>query len=293
MGFSRFTRSMLKPYDPLLGELMVETAGYLVERLGARLAYTQSDEITLIFPGDGPVPYDARLHKLATATASIATSYFGQKALDHWPDRCRRSPPAFDGRAFCVPSVNEAVAVLVWRELDAARNSVSMAGRSHFPQRMLQGVPSEQVRLMLSQASVAYDELPVHFRRGCYLGRRSSTSVLTDVEIARIPLDRRPEGAVVRQRVAVLDVPPIGRLLNPACVLFDHADPELRPGNGVRSVSCEAELASALAEIEILSGAIESTPPDSRRRELVGLVSRYTATLGNQADREVGDAACA
>lgn len=284
MGFSRFTRSMMKPYDPALGGLMIETSRYLVGRLGAHLAFTQSDEISLIFLDRGPRPFDGRLHKLATAAAAIATSFFVQKGLHHWPDLCRRSPPAFDGRAFCVPSRDDAVAVLVWRELDASRNSMSMAGRSHFPQRALQGVSRSEVRLMLSQASVAYDELSVHFRRGCYVARRPLASMLTEAELSRIPPTRRPQGAIVRQPVVVLDTPPIGQLLNPAAFLFDGEDALLRPSNGVKTICDDADLVSAQAEAEALAGAIEATPPDSRRRELLRLIAAYLAT------RDVGNA---
>ena len=80
--FSRFTRNLARPYDERLSELMVHTAEVLVEKTGARIGYTQSDEISLILYSDSPnsqVYLDGRIMKLTSILASIATAAFNAR----------------------------------------------------------------------------------------------------------------------------------------------------------------------------------------------------------------------
>ena len=48
-AFHTFTKGLKKPFDNILIETMQETAKYLCENIqGCKIAYTQSDEITLL-----------------------------------------------------------------------------------------------------------------------------------------------------------------------------------------------------------------------------------------------------
>ena len=47
-NFSNFTKGLERPYDERLSKLMVATATVLAEETNAAIAYTQSDEITLV-----------------------------------------------------------------------------------------------------------------------------------------------------------------------------------------------------------------------------------------------------
>ena len=48
-AFSKFTADMNKPFDSFFTDAMVATAKYLQKKYHAVVAYTQSDEITLIW----------------------------------------------------------------------------------------------------------------------------------------------------------------------------------------------------------------------------------------------------
>lgn len=48
--FSKFTKGFIKPFDKVLSDAMINTTISLVEHFGAVTGYTQSDEITLVFP---------------------------------------------------------------------------------------------------------------------------------------------------------------------------------------------------------------------------------------------------
>ena len=48
--FHTYTKGFRRPYDLRIHEAMVATATDLLERFGAVTAYTESDEISLLFP---------------------------------------------------------------------------------------------------------------------------------------------------------------------------------------------------------------------------------------------------
>lgn len=54
-SFSTFTRGMQRPFDQDLANLMTEVTAYVVEQTGAKVGYTQSDEISLILEPFGTV----------------------------------------------------------------------------------------------------------------------------------------------------------------------------------------------------------------------------------------------
>ncbi|KAI9208323.1 tRNAHis guanylyltransferase-domain-containing protein [Polychytrium aggregatum] len=55
-GFSKFTRGLVKPYDQRLTDVMVQTSKDMISKFNCSLVYTQSDEISLVFPAVMPVP---------------------------------------------------------------------------------------------------------------------------------------------------------------------------------------------------------------------------------------------
>ena len=48
-SFHTFTKGLARPFDQRLSSLMVETTKALVDRFQAKVGYTQSDEITLVW----------------------------------------------------------------------------------------------------------------------------------------------------------------------------------------------------------------------------------------------------
>ena len=48
--FSKFTKGFDKPFDKILSETMIKTTESLIKKFGAVTGYTQSDEISLVFP---------------------------------------------------------------------------------------------------------------------------------------------------------------------------------------------------------------------------------------------------
>ena len=212
-SFHSFTKNMKKPYDQDMMDLMDDTTKYLLEESGAIIAYTQSDEISLIlFPwlknNEADLPFGGKKFKIISVLASTATARFLKGALELFPDACARGLPRFDCRAFQVPSKEEAIESLRWRAKDSLKNSVSMAARSHFSHKSLQNKTSSEMQEMLFQEkNINFNNYPVRFKEGSFFKRKSIEVYLSEEELNKIPEDRRPVGPVIRSCISIVDNP--------------------------------------------------------------------------------------
>ena len=88
-----------KPFDRNFIDMMNKTAAYLCENVqGAKIAYVQSDEITLLLKKDTPegdIFFGGRLCKMQSIIASLATAKFNQLALFRNIDCIRNSKQQF------------------------------------------------------------------------------------------------------------------------------------------------------------------------------------------------------
>lgn len=227
--FSSFTRPLARPYDERMSRAMVEVTRELVRETGAVMGYTQSDEITLGFAyaDERSEAYlGAKVQKLCSVPAGRSSSLFLVQALGAFPEAVARQVPSFDGRAFGTGDLETLAMCFVWRELDAARNAVSMAARAHFPHSRLQDRSCRAMEsMLLEEKGVRFEDYPTFFRRGTYLRRVSESRVLTAAELERIPLAKRPKGPVIRSRVAELAMPSVMELANPVAALLGGAEP--------------------------------------------------------------------
>lgn len=185
-NFSQWTKGLARPYDTRLTEAMIETTRHLVAESSAIIGYTQSDEISLVlYAGDytEQIYCGGKRQKMVSLLASEATAYFGIVARDLIPEKnvsaADGSPwkklvnrlPRFDCRAFAVPNLGEAANYLLWRELDATRNSVSMLAQSHYSSKELHGQGRANQLDMLHAKGVNWNNFPSSFKRGTYLRR--------------------------------------------------------------------------------------------------------------------------
>src|SRR5262245_51449437 len=77
-GFTRFTASRFeKPFDVKFHAYMVQTARRLLEQLQGIYAYTESDEISLLFPPTWSL-FDRELEKAVSISAGLASATFTQ-----------------------------------------------------------------------------------------------------------------------------------------------------------------------------------------------------------------------
>ena len=229
-GFSKFTSDMEKPFDSRMSAAMIATTQYLVEKNHAKIGYTQSDEISLIFVAEegSQLVFNGRVQKLVGVLASMASAAFmrtiaATPGFSHYCDRT----PHFDCRVIQLPSKTEAANMLLWRERDAQKNSVSMAAQSVFSHGSLQKKSTKEMKAMLAEAGVDYDAYPDYFKRGTFLRRITEKRALTHDERMAIPEHHRPgeEVTFLRSSVKTIAMPDFTSVQNREDVVFSGAEP--------------------------------------------------------------------
>lgn len=223
-AFSNFTRGMERPFDLRMTEAMVETTKHLVHETHARIGYTQSDEISLVWlaeSAESDIFFSGKVQKMASVIASMAAAKFARICPHGFEDRL----PHFDARVFQLPSREEAANAFLWRAMDARKNAISMVAQSEFSHRHLYQKGQADMLAMLAEAGIDFETYPSSFRRGSFVRREVVTRPLTDEELTRIPERHRPTGLVERNHMAVLNMPPFNKVANRAAVIFDAAEP--------------------------------------------------------------------
>lgn len=226
-SFHTFTRGMPRPFHEPMSRSMIETARYLVEETHACFAYTQSDEITLAYWSDdlrNTPMFDGRVQKLCSVLAGMATAKFNQEVVQRMPEKAKLLP-VFDARVFNMPNLDEMVNCVLFRALDCAKNSITMAASAYYSHKQLHGKNSSDKHEMLYAKGVNWANYPAFFKDGTFLRRETVLKELSASELSRIPEKHRPKGPVQRSQVLELDMPPFAKLANPKEVLFYGAQP--------------------------------------------------------------------
>ncbi|KAJ7707525.1 tRNAHis guanylyltransferase-domain-containing protein [Mycena rosella] len=146
-GFSKFTKGFDKPFDECIHAVMEQTATDLLAYFpDASLAYTQSDELTLVCPR-GCRTFNGRVAKLASLAAAYASVRFNHHLAAAAAVPAHKEGIAhFDARAFAVPDAAEALNNLIWRaKIDCRRNSISAFGRGFYSAKELMGLSSDEI----------------------------------------------------------------------------------------------------------------------------------------------------
>lgn len=162
-AFHTYTRGLQKPFDDQLMADMDETAIYLCQHIqGAKFAYVQSDEISILITDFDSLQTDAwfdyNVQKMVSISASLATAKFNQLR----PGKLA----LFDSRVFQVPNKSEAMNAFIWRQQDATRNSISTVAQSLYSSRELFGKNSEQMQEMIFQKGQNWNDLAPRYKRG-------------------------------------------------------------------------------------------------------------------------------
>lgn len=210
-AFHTFTRGFKEPFDTLLMSCMQQTMQYLCMNIqGCVLGYTQSDEITLILIDyerlDSCAWFDYRVQKMSSVAASMATMAFnryfdfkaksyiaGHKNLINVSDEDRAYVDAleaalnrgamFDARCFSIPK-EEVCNLIYWRQADATRNSIQMAGYAYFSQKEMQNRNTSEVQDMLhEQKNINWNEYPTDCKRGACCKKNANGDWMVDQNI--------------------------------------------------------------------------------------------------------------
>jgi tRNA(His) guanylyltransferase len=230
-SFSKFTKGLERPYDKRLSNLMIDTAKYLSKEFNTNLSYTQSDEITLIFYTDdinSNQLFDGKVFKLETSFATSATAFFNKHLNEYLPERGGYLP-TFDCRVFNVPTLEEAVNCVLWREMDATKNSITMAASEYYSHKQLHKKNGSEKQEMLFMKGVNWNDYPDFFKKGSYIQRKRVIRKFTHEELSKLPKKHKafnnPDLKVERWEIRVVDLPPLNKINNKVDVIIYGKDP--------------------------------------------------------------------
>lgn len=158
-AFHTYTKNLKKPFDIDLQACMKETLTTLCEKYQADLGYSQSDEITLVWYNDNPdkIIFDGRRDKYMSLLASTCSVAFYKATLKYLPNKSD-DMPQFDCRVFQVPNNQKVFENILWRWLDARKNSVSMLASSIYSPKELLKKSTKERKEMLKEKGIFWDD---------------------------------------------------------------------------------------------------------------------------------------
>lgn len=209
-AFHTFTKGFAKPFDKVLMKSMQQTAQYLCENIsGCKLAYTQSDEISLLLVDYDDIKkqawFDNNLQKIVSIAASLATLAFNRFFLTNYTifshslsnidcsieerqqleliriaySNASQQGATFDARAFILPK-EEVVNYFIWRQQDATRNSILSFAQKFYSQKEIQGIKCDALQnKIFTELGINWNDLPVQEKRGVCVTRE-------EVELASV-----------------------------------------------------------------------------------------------------------
>ena len=190
-AFHTFTKGFQKPFDEILMKSMQETMQYLCENIqGCVFGYSQSDEITLILVDyknlTSTAWFDYDIQKVCSMATMAFNNIFSKyvrgfdlalayndngidteenrKLLEIYTKAVNKGA-IFDAICFNIPK-EEVANLIYWRQLDAMRNSVQAVGQANFSHKELQGKSCENIKEMLREKGIDWDNLPLECQRG-------------------------------------------------------------------------------------------------------------------------------
>ena len=180
-SFHTYTKGLKRPFDEDFINDMDETAAYLCKNImGAKLAFVQSDEISVLmtdFEEQGTEAwFDNNLQKIASVSASMATAKFNecrikrhiQTALSGSDDLLngRFKFAEFDSRVFQIPQKSEVENYFIWRQQDTTRNSISAVAQTLYSSKELHGKNTDAQQELIFQKGINWNDYAAKFKRG-------------------------------------------------------------------------------------------------------------------------------
>lgn len=179
-NFSQFTKQFARPYDERFMNAMDEASRKMAAAVtGATLAYTQSDEISIIFndlhAAKSQMWFNGKVDKILSIGAATVTALFLQ-ALDF---DFSGTVPVFDARVHALNGREEVEEYVRWRRFDAQKNSVTMAAQTLYSHKQLMNISSKERLALLS--GTEFETLPEGFYNGRVSFRESYLQPATRV----------------------------------------------------------------------------------------------------------------
>ena len=185
-NFSKLIKNNFKkPFDDDFINMMNKTALYLCNNVqGCKLAYVQSDEISLLITDydtpDTDILFGGRLCKIQSILASMATSEFNRQFILYHISRKGFTGKSeeniikdmkmaqFDCKAWVVPNENDVFSSFLYRNIDCVRNSKQQTAQTWCSHKELEKKDTdEQIEFLLKNHGIDWNT----FENGKKYGR--------------------------------------------------------------------------------------------------------------------------
>lgn len=213
-SFHTYTKGLNKPFDEGLIQDMDETACYLCKNIqGAKFGFVQSDEISILLTDFDKIGtdawFDGNIQKMASIAASMATAKFNQlrttrqlkeiaikKNTQYFPASLQNDMipieslenvklAEFDARVFTIPSKTEVANMMVWRQQDTVRNSISSVAQSLYSHKELNGKNTNEMQEMIFQKGINWNDYAPKYKRGRFIFKQE-----VDLETEFVSVDK-------------------------------------------------------------------------------------------------------
>ena len=180
-SFHTFTRNLEKPFDESLRWCFCVSVYEMMNKFGiqgAKVAYTQSDEVSILLTDYDRLNtcawFDGNIQKIASVSASIFTACFNKWFAFYFKYELNSeiSLATFDARVFNIPK-EEITNYFLWRQIDWHRNSVSMLAQNRYSHKSLQGLNVEQMKQKLEDDNIIWENLYPYWKHGSYIFNNS------------------------------------------------------------------------------------------------------------------------
>lgn len=202
-SFHTYTKNLARPFDvDFMGDMDL-TAKYLCHNImGAKLAFVQSDEISVLITDYDTIAtqawFDYNVQKMVSVGASMATGEFNRLRLMRLFNESdndtlmvhikAENVAEFDARVFCIPEFDEVCNYFLWRQLDATRNSIQSTARSHYSHKELIGKNTNEMQEMLFQKGVNWNNFATALKRGRIVYKKQQEGDIRSWECKGAPL---------------------------------------------------------------------------------------------------------
>lgn len=224
-AFHTYTKGLNKPFDEGLIEDMQSTAIYLCQNIqGAKCAYTQSDEISILVTDFDTLTTDAwfdyNVQKMTSVSASLATGAFNQLRLKRLVSEnsvqkeCQYTDSFdqwnlanFDSRVFNIPP-DEVGNYFYARQRDAVKNSIAMLAQSLYSHSELHNKNGNEMQEMCFQKGHNWNDLHWSKKRGSFVVKNTYYDGLSPEDYyLQQKHEKSEESAVIRTKWEVVETP--------------------------------------------------------------------------------------
>ena len=245
-AFHSWTSCLLKPFDEDFIFIMQSVAKKLLKETSAKIVYTQSDEISLVFHSNdykSQIFFDGKIFKMTSVLASMVTAFFNQELEERqtnallggpnheWAKFLNKPFALFDCRVWQMPTKTEVCNYLIWRENDAVRNSIQAVGQANFSHKELQQKSCNEIQEMLFQEKgINWNDYSPAEKRGSYFQSFKELRPFSSEEIDSLPENHEartnPNLMVERSLIRFLDMERLTKVSNREEVIFDGVLPK-------------------------------------------------------------------